>query len=318
MNSKAEIVVAALYKFTALPDREVWQQKLMDVCEDYGTKGTLLLAEEGINGTIAGNRIGINAVRHLLENDPRFDGIEYKESLSDSMPFHRLKIRLKDEIVTLGMEGVDPVCNAGTYVSPQDWNALISDPDVLLVDTRNDYEVAIGHFKGAVNPHTESFRELPEWVEKQQFLERKPKVAMYCTGGIRCEKSTAYLKSLGLDEVFHLQGGILKYLEEIPKEQSLWEGACFVFDERVAVTHGLEISDYELCRACRHPVSASERKASEYEPGVSCPHCTGKFTEAQKEGFRERWRQEQLARKRGVKHVGNVQRSSSPSNRPDK
>lgn len=310
MSRSPDIVVAAFYKFTPLPDREAWQRRLQETCEQHGIRGTLLLAEEGINGTIAGSRAAINALRELLASDSRFDGTEYKESSAEEMPFHRLKIRLKNEIVTLGVENIDPTCTVGTYVPPTEWNALISDPDVLLVDTRNDYEVAIGRFRGAVDPQTESFRELPKWIEEQHILERKPKIAMYCTGGIRCEKSTAYLKSLGLDDVFHLQGGILKYLEEIPEEESLWEGACFVFDERVAVTHGLAKADYELCRACRRPLSPEDRHSPDHEAGVSCPHCVDKFTDEQRTGFRERWRQEQLARARGEKHVGNVQYSS--------
>lgn len=310
MNAGQDIVVAALYKFAALPDCREWQQRLQELCEQHGIKGTLLLAEEGINGTIAGTREAIDAVKALLESDKRFDGTEYKESFADEQPFHRLKVRIKKEIVTLGVEGIDPTCTVGTYVPPREWNDLISDPDVLLIDTRNDYEVAIGRFKGAIDPHTESFRDLPRWVAEQQLVEKKPRVAMYCTGGIRCEKSTAYLKSLGLEEVFHLQGGILKYLEEIPAEESLWEGACFVFDERVAVTHGLEITDHELCRACRRPLSASERESNHYEPGVSCPHCIDEFDDRQRAGFRERWRQEQLAKARGEKHVGNTQPAS--------
>lgn len=313
MSASPDIVVATLYKFAPLPDREAWQQRLQQACEQHGIRGTLLLAEEGINGTIAGSREAIDALRELLASDPRFDGTEYKESAAAEMPFHRLKIRLKNEIVTLGVENIDPTCAVGTYVPPAEWNTLISDPDVLLVDTRNDYEVAIGRFRGAVDPQTESFRELPKWIEEQHILERKPKIAMYCTGGIRCEKSTAYLKSLGLDEVFHLQGGILKYLEEIPAEGSLWEGACFVFDERVAVTHGLARADYELCRACRRPLSPEDRGSPGYEAGVSCPHCIDKFTNEQRAGFRERWRQEQLAKERGEKHVGNVQSSSLQS-----
>lgn len=239
-----------------------------------------------------------------LGNIPAFKGLVHKESWAEKEPFLRMKVRLKKEIVTMGVEGIDPNKVVGTYVKPEDWNALISDPDTILVDTRNDYEVAIGTFKGAVDPKTKSFREFPAWAEENKDLLKKPKIAMFCTGGIRCEKSTAYMKEQGYEEVYHLEGGILKYLEEIPEDKSLWEGDCFVFDERVSVRHGLEEGDYHMCRACRRPVSEEEMAMPEFVEGVSCPYCHEETTEEQKERFAERQRQIMLSKKRGEKHIG--------------
>jgi UPF0176 protein len=301
-------LTAALYKFVSLPDFEELQPPLLACCEANKVKGTLLLAQEGINGTISGSPEGIAAVLSFLRTNPifksRLSDLEHKESYAEKMPFYRMKVRLKREIVTMGVSGVDPNQMAGTYVKPQDWNALISDPDVILVDTRNDYEVAIGTFKGAVNPGTTNFRELPEWVRKEKSLREKPKVAMFCTGGIRCEKSTAFLRSEGFEEVYHLQGGILKYLEEVPKEQSLWEGECFVFDERVSVDHDLKPGNYSMCRACRQPLSTADMASELFEDGISCPHCHGKKTEAQIRSSAERQRQMKLAQVRGEAHIG--------------
>src|SRR5690606_25211299 len=271
-------------------------------------KGTLLLAEEGINGTIAGSREGIDAVLAYLRSDPRLATLEHKESWAEKMPFNRLKIKLKREIVTIGVPNIQPGTMAGTYVSPEGWNALIDDPNVVVIDTRNDYEVAIGTFNRAINPNTSSFSEFPQWVQQQSgeggVLGKDTKVAMFCTGGIRCEKSTAYLRSQGFDEVYHLQGGILKYLETIPAEKSLWEGECFVFDERVSVGHGLVPGNYEFCRACRHPLSAEERQSHLFEQGISCPHCHGKVSEEKKRALAERQHQIELAKKRKQLHVG--------------
>jgi UPF0176 protein len=305
-------LTAALYRFVELPDAVALKKRLQAVCDANGVKGTLLLAPEGINGTIAGLEAGVRAVLAYLRADPRLAGLEHKESWSDKPPFLRMKVRLKKEIVTLGVAGVNPVQMAGRYVKPQDWNALISDPDVILVDTRNDYEVAIGSFKGAIDPRVKTFADLPQWLARQEgdggALQaaggKKPKVAMFCTGGIRCEKSTAYMRMRGYEEVYHLEGGILKYLETVPKDQSLWEGECFVFDERVSVGHGLQPGPYELCRSCRHPVGDVERASKQYVKGVSCPHCFGLKTEAQRRGFAERQRQVELARQRGQIHVG--------------
>jgi UPF0176 protein len=304
----SKYLTAALYKFVSLPDFRELQAPLLAVCERHRIKGTLLLAEEGINGTIAGLPDDIRHVLDYLRHDPiwqdRLADLEHKESWAGRMPFYRMKVRLKQEIVKLGVPEVKPSEMAGTYVKPEDWNALISAPDVIVVDTRNDYEVAIGTFKGAVNPNTKSFTELPEWVKQEKALHEKPKVAMFCTGGIRCEKSTAYLRSQGFDEVYHLQGGILKYLETVPEDQSLWQGECFVFDERVSVGHGLKQGDFQLCRACRYPLSVEERQSPHFVLGVSCPHCHDKTTPEQKAAFAERQRQVELAEKRHQDHIG--------------
>src|SRR5690606_5253919 len=261
----ANFIVAALYKFVRLADFQAMSKPLFDFCETQQVKGTLLLAEEGINGTIAGTREGIDAVLAYLRNDPRLASLEHKESWAERMPFYRLKVKLKREIVTMGVPSIQARSMAGAYVKPEDWNALIDDPDVVVIDTRNDYEVAIGTFKRAVNPHTASFTEFPQWVQAQSaeggVLSKGAKVAMFCTGGIRCEKSTAYLRSQGFDEVYHLQGGILKYLETVPPEESRWDGECFVFDERVSVDHDLKPGNYSMCRACRQPLSAADMES---------------------------------------------------------
>jgi UPF0176 protein len=308
----SKFLTAALYKFVEFQDTSSFKQTLQTVCDAHHIKGTLLLADEGINGTIAGAESDVRAVLAYLRADPRLSDLTHKESWSESPPFLRMKVRLKKEIVTLGVPGVNPVQMAGSYVKPDAWNALISAPDVVLVDTRNDYEVAIGSFKGALDPNVKTFADLPQWVSTQAVAGgalasakgKKPKVAMFCTGGIRCEKSTALLRQLGFDEVYHLEGGILKYLETVPQANSLWEGECFVFDERVSVGHGLQPGPYELCRSCRHPVGDEERQSPHYVKGVSCPHCFDQKTEAQKQGFAERQRQVELARQRGQAHVG--------------
>lgn len=273
-------LVAALYKFVALPDYRELQQPLLDRCLQHDILGTLLLADEGINGTISGTRENIDALLDWLRHDERFNGrfsdIEHKESFASEKPFQRMKVKLKQEIVTMGVPDVDPAEMAGTYIPPEQWNELITDPDVVVIDTRNDYEVGIGKFRNAINPETRSFREFPEWVKKQSVLREKPKVAMYCTGGIRCEKSTALLKSMGFENVFHLQGGILKYLETVPEKESLWEGECFVFDERVAVGHGLKPGTHSMCRACGMPLSESDMASPDYIANEQCPHCSRK------------------------------------------
>jgi UPF0176 protein len=303
-SGQPPIVVAALYKFVPLPDYRELQGRLGDFCRARGIKGTLLLAEEGINGTLAGPRAGIDAVLDYLKADPRLADLEHKESYTDQPPFLRMKVKLKKEIVTLGVPNINPQSRVGHYVEPGDWNALVSDPEVLLIDTRNDYECGIGTFKGAVNPHTGSFREFPGYVRRSLDPKQHKKIAMFCTGGIRCEKATSYLLSQGFEEVYHLKGGILKYLETVPKEESLWEGECFVFDSRVAVDHGLAGGSYDQCHACRHPVSEEDKASEFYEPGVKCPHCHDKKTEEQRAGAAERYRQEHLARSRNEKHVG--------------
>ncbi|WP_047457121.1 rhodanese-related sulfurtransferase [Rhizobium rhizogenes] len=297
-------LVAALYHFVSIPRFESLREPLLALCEANGVKGTLLLAHEGINGTVAGTDAGIGAVLSFLRAQPEFTGLEHKESRASKMPFVRMKVKLKKEIVTMGVEDIDPTKVVGTYVAPKDWNALISDPDTIVIDTRNDYETAIGLFKGAVDPKTKTFREFPEWVRQNEGLHNKPKIAMYCTGGIRCEKATAFMKEQGFDEVFHLKGGILKYLEDVPAEESLWEGACFVFDERVSVEHGLKEGNHKLCHACRQPITEEEITSPFYEAGVSCSHCYHERSEEDRERYRERQRQIALARKRGHEHIG--------------
>ncbi|MBX3686478.1 MAG: rhodanese-related sulfurtransferase [Rhodocyclaceae bacterium] len=297
-------LTAALYKFVALPDFRQMQAPLLARCQEAEVKGTLLLAEEGINGTIAGSVDGIEAVLDYLRSDPRLADLEHKRSYSEAPPFQRMKVRLKREIVTLGVPGVSPTQMAGEYVKPHEWNRLIEDPEVVVVDCRNDYEVAIGSFAGAVNPHTRSFSELPAWVDRESapggLLAGKPRVAMFCTGGIRCEKSTALMRMKGFDEVYHLEGGILKYLETVPEAASSWQGECFVFDERVSVGHALVPGDYALCLACGHPVSADERANALFEHGVSCPHCHPDTSEARRAELRQRRRQQALAAAHGA------------------
>ncbi len=299
-----QIVVCALYKFVTLENFQGLRQPLHNILEANQVRGTLLLANEGINGTIAGSRAGINTVLNWLRNDPRLSDIDYKESFTDSMPFNRAKVKLKKEIVTLGVEGIDPKRVVGTYVSPADWNQLISDPEVIIVDTRNDYEFKVGTFKNALNPNTESFREFPRFVKENLSPEKHKKIAMFCTGGIRCEKSTAFLKEQGFDEVYHLKGGILKYLEEVPATETLWEGECFVFDERVTVNLQLEKGNYDQCNACRLPITEVDKASDKYLQGVSCPHCFDKVTTIQKSRFMEREKQMELARQRGEAHIG--------------
>lgn len=297
--------VAALYRFCRLARFAEIKPPLAAFCCARGIKGTLLLAPEGINGTVAGLPEAIDELLVYLGEHPEFAGLEVKFSEASEMPFHRMKVRLKREIVTMGVEGLDPSGDAGTYVTPADWNALISDPDTIIVDTRNDYEVDLGTFRGAVDPRTKSFRDFPDWVATHRGDLEGRKVAMFCTGGIRCEKATSYLKSVGLDEVFHLKGGILKYLEDVPVEQSLWQGECFVFDERVAVTHGLAEGEAELCRACRHPLTPQDRLASAYRQGISCAYCADSRTDADRARYGERQRQVELAARRGAKkHIG--------------
>jgi UPF0176 protein len=304
------IRVTALYRFTPFKDCQALRAGLEQVCQEAGIKGTLLLASEGINGTIAGSHAAIDQVLSHIRALPGCQTLSIKDSFAEVMPFYRMKVRIKREIVTMGQPNIDPLTEVGHYVSAQDWNALISDPKTILIDTRNDYEVGIGTFKGAINPKTTSFRDFPAWfrANRAALLQgaESPKVAMFCTGGIRCEKSTAFLKSEGIDEVYHLDGGILKYLETVPEPESLWEGDCFVFDQRVSVSHGLSLGQYGLCHACRMPVSPEDQASEHYVPGVSCPACHGSRDEAQKAGYAERQRQTALAQARGEAHVGAV------------
>ena len=303
-EAQGAFLVAALYHFARLHRFADLRDPLQAVCDENGVKGTLLLAQEGVNGTIAGTEAGIAAVLAFLRSQPEFAQLEHKESRAAAMPFLRMKVRIKKEIVTMGVEDIDPLTIVGTYVEPKDWNALISDPETLVIDTRNDYETAIGTFRGALDPQTKTFREFPDWVKNNTGLHNKPKIAMYCTGGIRCEKATAFMKSQGFDEVYHLKGGILKYLEETRPQESLWEGACFVFDDRVSVTHGLGEGEHTLCHACRQPLTREERASPVHEEGVACVHCHDTRTDDDRERYRQRQRQIELAKKRGSKHLG--------------
>ncbi|MCO5162541.1 MAG: rhodanese-related sulfurtransferase [Mesorhizobium sp.] len=302
-TSDKPFCVAALYRFVHIADPAALRDDLAPFCCGQGIKGTLLIAAEGINGTVAGSEAAIEALVERLATHGLTD-LEIKFSRASSMPFHRLKVRLKAEIVTMGRPGIDPLSSVGTYVDPSEWNALIADPDTVVIDTRNDYEVAIGTFRGAVDPGTKSFREFPGWAEANRDMLEGRKVAMFCTGGIRCEKATAFVRSLGLEDVYHLKGGILKYLEEVPASESLWEGECFVFDERVSVGHGLEEGEAELCRACRMPLTAADRASSLYQPGISCAQCHDERSQGDRARYAERQRQVELAERRGEEHIG--------------
>ena len=297
--------VAALYLFAPFDNPAAVKPHLLEACRANGVKGTLLLAREGINGTIAGQRAGIDAVLAQIRNLPGCEALDVKFSTASDLPFHRMKVRLKKEIVTLGVPGIDPSRDVGRYVEAAEWNALISDPETIVIDTRNEYEVKIGTFKGALDPKTRSFSQFPDWFRAHRAeFGNNPKVAMFCTGGIRCEKSTAFLRAEGIEDVAHLKGGILKYLETVPKEKSLWEGECFVFDERVSVGHGLAPGSHSLCRACRMPLNAEECASVDFVEGVQCPHCAASRTDEQRRRYAERHKQVALAERRGERHVG--------------
>ncbi|MDX1340767.1 MAG: rhodanese-related sulfurtransferase [Reinekea sp.] len=298
------IVVSALYHFVRLDNPLEQRDPLLKFLDQHDIRGTLILAEEGINGTVSGTRQSIDALYQWFKEHPQLAGVKAKESFHDSQPFYRTKVKIKKEIVTMGVEGIDPKEVVGTYVKPTQWNELISDPEVLLIDTRNDYEYQIGSFKGAINPKTETFREFPDYVKENLDPAKHKKVAMFCTGGIRCEKSTAYLKEQGFNEVYHLEGGILKYLEEVKADASMWDGECFVFDNRVSVGHELAVGEYELCHACRKPLSAADRQHEYFKEGVSCHHCHDQVSDKQRQRYAERQRQLQIARSRGEHHIG--------------
>ena len=306
MTDVHPIKVAALYRFVAFGAPEKLQPLIQARCDDGGVKGTILLAHEGVNGTVAGSPEAIDALIVFLRGLPGCSDLDVKYSHAVEMPFYRMKVRLKKEIVTLGVDGIDPKREVGTYVQPEDWNALIADPDTVVIDTRNDYEVAIGTFEGAIDPKTKSFSEFPEWFRghREELASGKTKFAMFCTGGIRCEKSTAFLKAEGIDEVYHLEGGILRYLENVPEAESKWHGECFVFDERVSVTHGLEIGEMELCHACRRPISHDDMASEQFIEGVSCPACFSERSDDDRARFAERQKQIGLAKKRGQQHIG--------------
>ena len=301
-------LTTAMYHFVSLPHFKMLREPLLNFCLSREIKGTLLLAHEGINGTLAGPEKSILELLNFLKTDPLFEGnfksLGHKESWSDKQPFYRIKVKLKKEIVTLGVPGVSPTKMVGKYVKPLDWNSIISDPEVILIDTRNDYEYSIGSFKNAINPKTTTFREFPEYVKTHFDPKKHKKVAMFCTGGIRCEKASSYMMSEGFDEVYHLEGGILKYLEEVKVENSLWQGECFVFDQRVAIKHGLEVGNYDQCYACRYPLSANDMKSNKYTPGISCPHCYDQHTPEKLKALTERQKQVILAKELGIEHIG--------------
>jgi UPF0176 protein len=297
------ISIAAFYKFMPLSDITSIREALLPRLKSLGAKGSVLLAEEGVNGTLAASNANVSAIMAAIAKACNSPPLDHKISYAETLPFLRLKVRLKKEIVTIGNVKANPNELVGEYVEPKDWNALISDPDVMIIDTRNDYEYRVGTFKGAIDPHTESFSQFPAWA-KSNLADKTKKIAMFCTGGIRCEKASSFLRHEGFEKVYHLKGGILKYLEDVPKEQSLWNGACYVFDERVAVEHGLKMSDFKTCHGCLEPVSAKDRKSEKYEEGVCCPNCADSLTEVQKSSNRERQRQFELAQKRGRKHLG--------------
>jgi len=309
-------LTAAFYLFVELPDCAALQAPLLARCEALQIKGLILLAHEGINGTVAGAPENIAALLDFLHDDPRLQALEHKQSWSDKPPFRRMRVRVKREIVTLGVPGINPAKQAGTYVKPRHWNALISRPDVVVVDTRNTYEVELGTFQGAKNPQITSFAELPNWVSNAPSMQpengKRPVVAMFCTGGIRCEKSTALLRQQGFTEVYHLQGGILKYLEVVPPEDSLWQGECFVFDERVSVGHGLQVGPHQLCRCCRQPLPEGALDSPEFELGVSCPRCYASTSPAQKDGARGRQRQWERAKLRAQAQVAQLADEDGP------
>jgi len=314
----AQYITCALYKFVALPNFETLRAPLLEVMTQNQVFGTLLLAAEGINGTVSSTREGVDNLLAWLDQQPGLENIDSKESYDNKIPFYRTKVKLKKEIVTMGVEGIDPKKTVGTYVKPEDWNQLISDPDVVVVDTRNNYEVQIGTFKNAIDPQTTSFREFPNWSKKNLDADKNKKVAMFCTGGIRCEKSTAYLKEQGFEDVYHLQGGILKYLEEIPENQSLWQGECFVFDNRVTVDQDLKAGNYDQCHACRMPITEQDKTLDSYGEGISCLHCYGKATDQQKQRFTQRQKQVKLAKARGESHIGSAAQQDTERRRIEK
>ena len=309
MTDKNEILVAALYKFVEIDDLLSLQSNLYEICEKNNIMGTILIANEGINGTISGKTNEINQTISLLKSDKRFTNIEIKYSSTDKQPFHRMKVRLKKEIVTIGLPEINPNNKVGTYVKPDDWNDLISDPNVVVIDARNKYETKIGSFQNALDPETSSFREFPDWVKKFKSSKENAnkKIAMFCTGGIRCEKASSLMKEEGFEDVYHLQGGILKYLETIDKENSLWNGECFVFDQRVCLTDELEVGSYKMCFACRMPITEEEMQNEKYIEGISCIYCYDKTTKEKKERFGSRQKQILLAKERGEKHLGGKQ-----------
>jgi len=310
MQDSNEILVATLYKFFKVDDLVALQDQLYAICNKNNVMGTILIANEGVNGTISAKPKEIEKTLISIQKDDRFSEIEIKYSSANKQPFHKMRVRLKKEIVTIGLPEINPNKTVGTYVKPEEWNDIISDPDVILIDTRNKFEIKIGSFKNALDPRTTSFRDFPEWVKKfkQDKTNTNKKIAMYCTGGIRCEKASSLMKEEGFNEVYHLQGGILKYLEQVEKEKSLWEGECFVFDDRVCLTENLEVGSYKMCFACRMPITEDELNDDRYEEGISCLYCYDKTTKDKKERFESRQKQIELSKLRGEKHIGGQQK----------
>ena len=313
-----QYVVYALYKFVTLDNYVELRDPLHALMTKLEVKGTILLAEEGLNGTISGEKSNMDIVISWLRADERLSDLSYKVSEHDEQPFHRTKVKLKKEIVTMGIDGIDPNKEVGTYVDAKDWNAIISDPDTILIDTRNNYEYEIGTFKNAINPDTETFREFPAYVEENLDVKKHKKVAMFCTGGIRCEKASSYMKQAGFEELYHLKGGVLQYLEDVEQDNSLWNGECFVFDDRVAVNHALEKGSYDQCHACRYPITEQDKLSKFYISGVSCHRCYDKVSDEQKARFAEREKQVQLAKARNQVHIGGEVNNISEKNRLEK
>lgn len=301
------IVIFAFYKFVTLEKHSKLKRPLLEFCKHNNIKGTVLLAKEGLNGTVSGPREGIDALKQYFLDNQQINGVQGKESYYHEHPFYRMKVKIKEEIVTLHQDGVDPNETVGTYIKPKDWNAIIQDPEVILVDTRNTYEYDVGTFKGALNPETTNFVQFPEYVAEKLNKDKHKKVAMFCTGGIRCEKASSFMLKQGFEEVYHLEGGILKYLEEVDPSESLWEGECFVFDNRVTVNHQLEKGSYDMCHACRHPVSEADKRTDKYIKDVACPHCYDAQSEHNRQRAMERAKQMELAEKRGAKHIGEME-----------
>ena len=299
---KNNITVATLYKFVEINDLQSLRSEIQALCKENNAKGTILLAKEGINGTISARNKEIRSILKKLKSDNRFKKLEVKFSETNKMPFNRMKVRIKREIVTIGDDSINPNIISGDYVKPENWNELISDPEVIIIDTRNTYETKIGKFKNAIDPKTNSFREFPDWVKnfKKEVKNKDTKIAMYCTGGIRCEKSTSLMKKEGFNNVFHLEGGILKYLEKMSDDETLWDGECFVFDDRVALDDQLEVGSYQMCYACRMPLKKTDLKDDKYEKGVSCIQCFNLLSNEKKARLRERNKQIKIAKKKGI------------------
>ena len=300
--------VAALYKFSEIDNPLEVQISLKKILKKLSIYGTILVGSEGINGTIsAKNEKNLNKALMHLKNLKGFNDLDIKFSDSKKNPFVRLKIKLKQEIVTIGDKSIDPTKSVGEYVNPEDWNSLLEEENILLIDTRNDYEYSIGSFKDSINPKTQKFRDFPKWLKNQDFTnedKNNKKVAMFCTGGIRCEKASSLMKNEGFKKVYHLKGGILKYFESVSKEKSLWNGECFVFDDRVSVKHDLSVGDYDMCHGCRMPITETDKTSQKYIRGVSCPNCYDQTTEEQKSRYMSRQKQVDLAKQRNQKHIG--------------